>query len=561
MKQCKNRRLMMTAIALTLTLCCWAQASRDRLYMDVVIGPNHSMNENTDGQMAKTSGLNNIGDAIGVGGQLGIGQEWNRVLGWHASLGYNSNKGRANFYTKDKELYSFFDVEAFGDLTLDVLDLLAPNRSGSRFNVKGFVGAGVLRTFAFDKLSLSYTNTYSTKPTTNFGLHGGLQMRYSFTPEMAIAVNLSLSAMQDKFSGVSHGYPWDGRLNAGIGLVWSLRKHHGGPAFSLAGEAPQEFTIVSAEPEMPRDYSFTPVPVYIEPEATVEKLRDYRGSAYIDYPVNETHIYPAFRNNPVELQKLRRSIDEVMLDTMATVQRIELHGYASPEGSYARNAQLAEGRALSVRTYLKDMFRMQDSLLTCSSTAEDWQGLRTYIDEGELGSKAEYLRIIDGTEDPDVRLERIRAVSKEDYTYLLEGIFPRLRRCDYTIAYVVRHFSLQEARRFMEVKPSSLSLREFYDVAQEYAQDDKDYARILQLAAAQYPEDEVANLNAASASLALGDMDKAKTYLEKAGNRPETIYTRGMMALLDKDYETGVNLLKTAASLGVKESQDLLDSF
>jgi len=74
------------------------------------------------------------------------------------------------------------------------------------------------------------------------------------------------------------------------------------------------------------------------------KLREESGRAYLDFPLNETIIYPEYRNNPAELAKIKRSIDLIKNDTNVVISHIDIHGYASPEGPYSNNERLARER-------------------------------------------------------------------------------------------------------------------------------------------------------------------------------------------------------------------------
>lgn len=48
---------------------------------------------------------------------------------------------------------------------------------------------------------------------------------------------------------------------------------------------------------------------FITPQMEERKVREESGRAYLDFPLNETTIYPEYRNNPAELAKIKRSID------------------------------------------------------------------------------------------------------------------------------------------------------------------------------------------------------------------------------------------------------------
>ncbi len=76
---------------------------------------------------------------------------------------------------------------------------------------------------------------------------------------------------------------------------------------------------------------FAPQFVYTRPKAQGEKIINLEGQAYIDFPVNRTEIYPDYRKNPLELQKILKTIDAVKGNSDATVKQISLKGFASPK--------------------------------------------------------------------------------------------------------------------------------------------------------------------------------------------------------------------------------------
>ena len=69
----------------------------------------------------------------------------------------------------------------------------------------------------------------------------------------------------------------------------------------------------------------------------------------------------------------------------------------------------------------------------------------------------------------------------------------------------------------------------------------------------------MANLNAANASLSRGDTTAAASYLEKAGNSPETLYSKAMMMMMNNEYDEAKTLLESIKSYD--KAQELLNSF
>lgn len=67
--------------------------------------------------------------------------------------------------------------------------------------------------------------------------------------------------------------------------------------------------------------AFFPELVFVQPKAEVMKSRSLSGSAYIDFPVDQTVIYPDYRRNTVELGKIQATIDSVRNDKDITAER------------------------------------------------------------------------------------------------------------------------------------------------------------------------------------------------------------------------------------------------
>lgn len=98
-----------------------------------------------------------------------------------------------------------------------------------------------------------------------------------------------------------------------------------------------------------------PLLAYVVPQAEDVKKRSIEGSAFLDFPVNKITIYPDYRKNPSELQKIRETIEVVRNDKYATITEVSIKGYASPEGSYSNNAYLAENRAKALLNYVRNL--------------------------------------------------------------------------------------------------------------------------------------------------------------------------------------------------------------
>lgn len=77
---------------------------------------------------------------------------------------------------------------------------------------------------------------------------------------------------------------------------------------------------------------FEPVFNWIAPTAEAVKIRELKGQAFIDFPVNKTVIYPDYRGKLRELAKIRATIDTVINDKDVEITALSIKGFASPEG-------------------------------------------------------------------------------------------------------------------------------------------------------------------------------------------------------------------------------------
>lgn len=306
--------------------------------------------------------------------------------------------------------------------------------------------------------------------------------------------------------------------------------------------------------------TFFPELVYVRPKAEATKSYSLEGSAFIDFPVDKTIIYPNYRRNTAELGKIQATIDSVRNDMDITITQVWLKGYASPESPYTHNKELAIGRTEALKQYIQNLYKFKDGIISTDHEPEDWAGLRDYVNQTNLDHRTEILALIDSDMEPDAKEAKIKRSYPKEYRFLLQNCYPALRHTDYRIAYVIRSYSdVEEIKRLIHTQPQKLSLNEFYLVAQEYEPGTDEFTEVFETAVRMFPNDTIANLNAANAAMRRGDNTGAARYLERAGDSPEAIYARASLAIRKKDYDTARIYLKEAKTLGLKQAGDTLE--
>lgn len=307
---------------------------------------------------------------------------------------------------------------------------------------------------------------------------------------------------------------------------------------------------------------FEPEYVYITPVAEAVKIREIHGSAYIDFPVSKTQIFPDYRRNPEELAKIRATIDVVKNDPDTRIVELNIKGYASPEGPYELNEQLAKGRTETLARYVQNLYTLPSDLMKTSWDAEDWAGLIKYVHGSSIENKDAILAVITNeTLAPDAREWKLKSTYPDQYRFLLSQVYPSLRHSDYSVRYTVRTYTeVSEIIEVMHTAPQKLSLSELFLVAQSLQPGTPEYNEVFDIAVLMFPTDETANLNAAVNALRHGDLDKAEAYLLKTGKSPQADYTRGIIAAKRDDYRTAATLLDAAAGSGLPQAAKALDS-
>ena len=281
------------------------------------------------------------------------------------------------------------------------------------------------------------------------------------------------------------------------------------------------------------DPVFEPDYFYIEPQDK-EVVRTASGSAYIDFVVNRTEIREDYRNNPRELGKIIETVDSIKADPDVIITSLTVKGFASPEGSYAANTQLARQRTVALKNYLKARYDFPANLMKTAYEPEDWEGFERMMKETPLQHKDAILAIIaDESLQPDAKDHLIRRRYPDDYRYILSHIYPALRHSDYAVSYKVKSYTdLEEAKRVMKTKPGNLSEHEFYMVAQTYEPGSEAFNEIFDIMVRVYPAEETANINAANVAMQRGDYHSAQKFLDRIGRSEEAEYARGNLACL-----------------------------
>ena len=165
----------------------------------------------------------------------------------------------------------------------------------------------------------------------------------------------------------------------------------------------------------------------------VDKYLTVEDRNYIQFFVGDTRVVDTLGDNWRQLDKITGLMRQIVEQQEFWVDTITLTAASSPEGAYAFNDRLSQGRAAALKRYLVRRYgRSIDTMLTVRWVAEDWQELTNRIrTDREVVSRDAILELIVAEKNPDRREQAIRQRFPEEYAYIRSVIYPQLRAVNF----------------------------------------------------------------------------------------------------------------------------------
>lgn len=294
---------------------------------------------------------------------------------------------------------------------------------------------------------------------------------------------------------------------------------------------------------------------YMVPKVAPVPVSIHEGKARVQFEVNESELHTqpyVCRNgqpidNRLELRIIDDSISNALSNKNMEIAKIRICGYASPEGSYLGNERLSTDRSRSLAEYIVDRYHLPIERSEYSAVAENWEGFLQLAKEDTYLKpevKAALIELIErpayGPADFDAKENILKTDPRFKDTYysvILPEWFPKLRTTKFEIQTRLKPLSDQELAEVIKTDPEKLSLNQMFRVSGLYPEGSPEFNSTIDTMLLYYKDDEAANLNAASAAIKRGDLDKAEQYLRKAGNSPEAYNARGILATWHGDME------------------------
>ena len=165
----------------------------------------------------------------------------------------------------------------------------------------------------------------------------------------------------------------------------------------------------------------------------IDKFVTVEDRNYIQFFVGDTRVVDTLGDNRRQLDKITGLMRRIVEQQEFYVDTITLTAASSPEGAYAFNDRLSQGRAAALKRNLVRRYgRSIDTMLTVRWVAEDWTELTNRIrTDREIGNRDAILELIAEEKNPDRREQAIRQQFSKEYAYIRSVIYPQLRAVNF----------------------------------------------------------------------------------------------------------------------------------
>lgn len=250
------------------------------------------------------------------------------------------------------------------------------------------------------------------------------------------------------------------------------------------------------------------------------------------------------------VKNLQAAIKDAKEAERKEISKIEVAGYASPDGGMSLNENLAKNRQKAAANFLKKNLKKNkvNTAIESNITAEDWEGFRKAMENSNMQDKDLVLRVLSMYSDPEEREAQIKNLSAV-YGTIAEEILPALRRSRLILTTNLIGKSDDEIREIAKKDASQLSVEELLYAA-TLTEDKAEKLAIYKQAADQYNDYRAWN-SMGQIYFSNGDVAEARRCYSKAleiqPNDPDVNYNAGVAAIADGDLAKAEEYLGKAA--------------
>ena len=277
----------------------------------------------------------------------------------------------------------------------------------------------------------------------------------------------------------------------------------------------------------------------LAPDAFQRNINE-KYAADIMFLINVANIR-ADQLNTDAMVELQKAMVEANVSANRQIEEINIQSYASPDGPYDFNQQLAKHREDNTVSYINSQLKKDNITefgeLTANFTAEDWEGFKKLVTKSNIQDKELILSILEMYKDPAVRDAEIKNLGAV-FNELAETILPQLRYSRITASINVIGKTDAELMEVFMTSPDQLTIEELLYTA-TLTDDNSQRQNIYATASRLYPQDYRAWNDLGMMQYMNGDYKGAKSSFTKAAslsNNAEPQMNLGLIELVNGNY-------------------------
>ncbi len=160
----------------------------------------------------------------------------------------------------------------------------------------------------------------------------------------------------------------------------------------------------------------------------------------IIFKVSKIEIDSTVFDNEVTFGKILTAVDKIHSNPNYKIEKIQVSGYASPEGRPEFNTWLGENRAKALIDYIikhRPDYGLTQETFEIVNGEESWSGLRKVLVKSNMDRKDEVIAIIDDANlSGEAKKRKIKDMDKgQTWQKMLREIYPHLRSARYLSVY------------------------------------------------------------------------------------------------------------------------------
>lgn len=251
-----------------------------------------------------------------------------------------------------------------------------------------------------------------------------------------------------------------------------------------------------------------------------------------------------------EVKNLQAAIKDAKENEKKQINKIEVSGYASPDGGMELNENLAKNRQSAAQKFLQQTLKKNkvENDVEANITAEDWEGFQKAMEESNMQDKDLVLRVLSMYSDPEEREAQIKNLSAV-YGNIKEEILPALRRSRMILTTDLIGKSDEEIKKLAAEDPAQLNVEELLYAA-TLTNDNHEKMAIYKKAADRFNDYRAWN-NMGQIYFKEGNIAEARRCYAKAleiePNNADVNYNAGLAAMADGDLEKAEEYFGKAA--------------